>query len=153
MIGPPRWVESYLTIPYLCGGRNESGADCFGIVRMVLVNEACIYVPDYGDVDAGRRSTISIAFRDGMVADVWRPVDIEDAQAFDVVPMSGMVKRQDGTVELGDVHIGIMVSSTHVLHTEEESGPACEPLRDRAIARRLIPKLCPELRRHYTRCQ
>lgn len=151
--GPPRWVEAYLEIPFKRGGREQAGCDCFGLVRLVLARCAGIVLPDYCWVDARSRADVSDAIRAASVDEVWHPIAVYAAQAFDLVPMSGLVKRQDGMVETGEVHIGIMVSAVHVLHTEEESGPACVPIFDKSVALRLIPQKTPIVRRHHTLCK
>lgn len=151
MIGPPRWVESYLSIPFKRKGLDRNGCDCSGLVRLVLIEKCGIEVPDYGWVDASAHRAISEALRQALVDDVWVPVPIEEAAPFDLVPMSGLVRRQDGSVEVAEEHIGIMVSTSHVLHTVTTAGPSCVELR--SLQRRLMPQADPRLRRHYSRCR
>ncbi len=33
------WTQKYVGIPFLSGGRNEGGVDCYGLVRLILNNE------------------------------------------------------------------------------------------------------------------
>lgn len=37
----------YLQIPYKHQGRDKSGADCFGLIRMFYANELGIFLPDF----------------------------------------------------------------------------------------------------------
>lgn len=139
--GPPRFVERYLEVPYRRRGRSMAGADCFGLVWLILKDECGIVMPDYTWVDPKDRLAFAAEIRANSVDWIWAPVAASEARAFDVVPMSGP----------GGEHVGIMVSPVHMLHTQAESGPACEPLSEPGIRLRLVPQGAPILRRHHTR--
>nr|DAQ91105.1 MAG TPA: NlpC/P60 family [Bacteriophage sp.] len=44
-------IEEYLRIPYLRGGRTESGCDCWGFVRLIIGREKGVELPSYDGVD------------------------------------------------------------------------------------------------------
>lgn len=140
MNGPPRFVERYLEIPYRRRGRCERGADCFGLVWLVLKQECGLVLPDYSWVDPKDRQAFRDAVRTESIDTIWAPIAVWAARAFDVVQMSG----PDGE------HVGIMVSPVHMLHTEAASGPACQPLTDPILRHRLVPQAAPIVRRHHT---
>jgi cell wall-associated NlpC family hydrolase len=140
MNGPPRFVERYLEIPYRRRGRCERGADCFGLVWLVLRQECGIVLPDYTWVDPKDRVAFAAEIKVNSVDWIWAPIAVSIAQAFDVVPMSG----PEGE------HVGIMVSPVYMLHTQAESGPACELLTDPILRHRMVPQGAPIVRRHHT---
>src|SRR5678815_1715944 len=113
----PRWVADYLTIPFQSGGRDRCGCDCFGLVRLVLADRLGVVCPAYGFVGAHDRVAIAATFREASAAPVWQALPIAVAQAFDVVPLGGTVRLQSGAVTFAEIHVGIMVSSSHLLHT------------------------------------
>lgn len=43
-------IEKYLSIPYKDGGRDLSGCDCYGLVRLILMNERGIELPSFDTV-------------------------------------------------------------------------------------------------------
>ncbi len=138
----PRWVEKYQQIPFVNKGRNFKGADCLGLIALVLQAEMRITIPDYGFIDAGDGQRIARAIAAAKLADRdWRPFSLRDARAFDVVPMTSA--NGDGSAD----HLGIMVSPHHVLHTEIGSGPHVEDIDSYGIKYRLEPRGAPTVYR------
>lgn len=154
MTAPPRWVEHYLAIPFVDRGRTERGCDCFGLVRLVLARQGGIIMPDYGFVPMRDRGAINAAI-DGEKANagLWRAVPLSQAQPLDVVPMTDVVTRQDGSSDVAECHVGIMVSTTRVLHTEIASGPVCVDVAHRSVAYRFSPQDKPLVYRHRDLCK
>ena len=46
----PAWVNEYIGLPFVEGGRTRAGVDCYGLVRLVLREQCGVSLPDYGDV-------------------------------------------------------------------------------------------------------
>ncbi len=45
--GPPGWTLQYVGIPFRSHGRDRSGCDCYGLVRLVLAEQFAVAVPSY----------------------------------------------------------------------------------------------------------
>lgn len=78
-------IDAWLRIPYRRFGRDETGADCWGLVRIVRAALCGEVLPSYGAVDpddkAQMTSTageiiaagfVNVAPRPGAIAAVWR---------------------------------------------------------------------------------
>jgi hypothetical protein len=154
MMAPPLWVADYLAIPFLDKGRTERGCDCFGLVRLVMARRAAVVLADYGFIACRDRTTINAAIVEAR-ADraMWSPIPLSEAQPFDVVPMTDVVQMQDGSSDVADCHVGIIVTERHVLHTEFASGPVCLDISHHSVAHRFHPQDAPLVYRHRDLCR
>lgn len=123
------WADRYIRIPFIDGGRDHSGCDCWGMVRMVLKDQAQIEVPGYGEISAHDLASIGAGIeRDAGDYEQW--VEIDRPRQFDVVVMTWFGKRTTG-------HIGIMLDEHRILHTEDVSGPVIVERDHYSIKRRI----------------
>lgn len=125
--------EIYVGLPFVDGGRDFKGVDCWGLVRLFLSREAHIDVPSYGEISASDL-IVSKTIRDESTKEPW--ADVADARRFDVLVMRGR-----------PLHVGVMVDGHNVLHVEEASASVIVPVTMQMIANRKI-KLC----RHRKLC-
>ena len=56
------WTARYINIPYINKGREFSGADCWGLVRLVYKNELGIDLPTYGEVSADNLAKVPVSY-------------------------------------------------------------------------------------------
>lgn len=145
----PRWVEDYLAIPYVLEGRDHKGCDCWGLPRLVLVEQAKLDLPVHAEITAKRAFQIAHAIDALGTDDDWRRFKLNATQCFDIILMSQWMVLQSGKREFLPVHMGVMVTRVHVLHTELDSGPACVRLNDPSIVNRVQPFT----RRHRLLCK
>nr|BDD44770.1 tail assembly protein [bacterium] len=107
-------VEKYIRIPYLDRGRDESGCDCWGLVRLVLENEFGKTLPDLdyesAEIVEDRLFDVSVAAVDAE--------EVKHPENGDVVLIRGGLLPQ---------HIGVFVDG-QVLHTAKGMGTVCERL-------------------------
>lgn len=121
------WVDAYLRIPFRDGGRDRAGCDCWGIMRLVLAEQAGLELPSFDTVTAaGIGGTIAEQ------AEQWLPVEAGHEQRFDAVVMASTI---DGISS--EIHLGIVTRPGFVLHSEERLGPVHIPLRHPAIRHRV----------------
>lgn len=110
-------IERYIGIPFKSHGRDFSGCDCYGLVRLVLQEEKGITLPDFWDYE-----------------DANRP---ENVQGIIAANTTGLGFRKD-TPEEGDVvlykifgypsHMGLYVGKGRVLHVMRKFFSVCVPV-------------------------
>ena len=134
------WVREYQSIPFVDGGRGHDGCDCWGLIRLVYLEQLGIELPSYGEISAYQVNKKAEAFLAGSaVTDWWLPID-GDPQSFDVVVM-----RAHGHREVG--HCGLVLPDGRILHTEEKTGPVIVGPDNFTVKNRI-----KFYRRHKTQC-
>lgn len=99
-------LDAFIGLPFRDHGRDRTGADCWGGVRMVLAELRGIVLPDYGH---GYRETmdsagIGASIREGLVRDFVR---VDRPQPFDLVIFNLAGKPW---------HVGLVVGAGRFLH-------------------------------------
>src|SRR5262245_18790666 len=115
------WL-AYLTVPYVKGGRDLKGWDCWGCVKFVAEHHGGMQWPEFR---GGRSSDVYRQLARAM----WRKVD--EPLPFDLVAMSGPARRRI------NLHVGIMVPPGRVLHSDDGLGTVCVPLGHASIFHRV----------------
>lgn len=106
--------EGYVGITFRDGGRDRGGCDCWGLVRLMHLEEAGIELPSYGEIGSDELLAIARTMAGATSAgDVWRRVDEEPRRRLDVVVMKGL----DEAARV-PVHVGVMLDGKRMLHTE-----------------------------------
>lgn len=120
----PAFVRRYVGVPWLDYGRDLSGSDCWGMVRIVYAEQLSIELPAYSTgysgtrkEDAPRIAQLMTAGKDDWVEVARRPptlmrelCPIGQARPFDV-----LLIRQWGV----PCHVGLVVAPGAMLHIEE----------------------------------
>lgn len=105
----PDWVNDYVGIPFVDGGRTREGCDCYGLVCLVFAEQFKVTLPrrDYWPLVS------DVSYLDRSIEEVrtvfWRPVE---GQAWPGCVAEFRVPGKDRTL----FHCGLMVSPTHMLH-------------------------------------
>ena len=112
----PEWVERYIGIPFVEYGRSREGCDCWGLLYVVLREQFGCAVPSYSDKTwkcgvstyekIQNRKEIANIMGEGK--SLWKPTTSPK-------PGNGILLTQAGLA----CHVGVVISSTHMLHTEE----------------------------------
>lgn len=121
------WAAKYVGLPFVDFGRDFTGVDCWGLVRLVLMEEAHIDVPTYGEISAHDLIKVTQTISSESSIDPWRPVQRNELQAFDLALMRGR-----------PMHVGIMADAKHLLHVEEKICAVFLPLTHPSVSGRLL---------------
>jgi cell wall-associated NlpC family hydrolase len=132
----------YMRVPFVDGGRDMAGCDCWGLVRLVYARELGIELPLYGDIPASAVARIARQMKRDAELAAWRKV--ERPQAFDVVLMSG--RPVAGVHPRALVHVGVMIDAERVLHIEEGADAAAPLLRHPTVRQRIVAVMRHESR-------
>lgn len=113
----PAWAANYIGIPWREGGRDMSGVDCYGAVRMVLADHGGVRLPRF---DTLGPSDLLAAY-DEIEANVrsWRKVKPGAEQPFDVVQLN-RVFRVGSRFCVRPVHLGVVIGGGKVMHAEPD---------------------------------
>lgn len=120
-------------IPYRDLGRDRSGVDCWGLVRLALAEMAGLDVPSYAGLyaDAGEMAEIAELIGGARTAGAWRPIEIEAVRPLDVI----LFRR--GRF---DAHVGVVLDPGRrmMLHAAQGHGSRLEQWTSPLWASRLI---------------
>lgn len=123
------WSDRYMRVPFVDGGRDMAGADCWGLVRMVLKDMAGVEVPAYGDISATELAAVARQMTADAAGPLWVPV--AEPKELDVVGMRWFAKEGIG-------HVGIMIDGRRMLHSEDGTGPVVVDIGHYSIKRRIV---------------
>ena len=112
------WTDDYIGIPFVADGRDRSGCDCWGLVRMVYQNELGIDLPVHSGAlanttAASLRRVAAVAA--GEISRRWERVT--EPKAFDVA----LLRR--GKI---NCHVGVVAGPGIMLHVEDGIDAALE---------------------------
>lgn len=123
------WANRYVGIPFVDRGRDMTGLDCWGLVRIVMREQAGIELPLLAAVPADDPRAISAA----IVAETnseWSEID--EPQELDVAVLWSVV----GVRRL-ELHVGIVAGRRLLLHTEINTGSVCVPFSHPTVRDRI----------------
>lgn len=113
------WAGRYVGLPFVDGGRDRRGVDCWGLVKIVYADCLGIELPTYGEISARELRRIAGTVGDAQTTETWRQVI--DPQPFDVAVMRA------GASAIA-AHVGVMVDARRVLHVERASSACIEDI-------------------------
>lgn len=124
------WLSKYVGIPFSETGLTAAGCHCWGLVRLVLSQEADVDVPSYGEHSAA--DLVAAARRMNAPPPVWTRVNTP--RMFDVVLMTAMDKQHGRLV----AHAGIMSSNFDVLHVWRATDAVNMPITHPRVRAKIV---------------
>jgi cell wall-associated NlpC family hydrolase len=128
MTGIAPWAKDYIGIPFVSGGRDRGGADCYGLVRLALAEQFGKSLPlfssDYSDADNFAETEALMRSQRPLLAGL--PVAIPETGDVCVLRFHGR-----------PVHLGICVGAGWMLHTLNGVGSALQRMSDPRLAGRV----------------
>lgn len=117
--------DRYVGIPFKRMGRDRAGLDCYGLIRLVLEEQAGIKLPSYSEDDPDGWSIESHAI-------AHKKVSYTDARALDVAILYSNVRT--GLIwKSVPCHIGVFVDAKNILHIEEGVSSRVQPAAELRI--------------------
>ena len=131
-------AADYVGLPFVNGGRDRAGVDCWGLVRMVYAEKKGVELPDFGDIAALDMRRASKAIEAESSGAEWVPVMPGAEQEFDVAVMRGHLVSGDGRAIGLACHVGIITDDRRVLHVERGIDAVCVPLASPTVKNRIM---------------
>lgn len=153
----PHWSAKYVGIPYLDNGRSSlKGLDCWGLIRLVFLDERNIELPSYGEISTSellrvaRMIQANIQNDSGIVTDENMPwvriAERTPLQPFDVAYMTGTFREVEVNnakqAHCAEVHVGVVTEITAsgeplILHTLPQHNAVIVPASHMSIRHRI----------------
>jgi hypothetical protein len=114
-LGDMNWLNDYIGIPYVEGGRDYKGCDCYGLVKLVYQFEYGIELPDWC-TDHRDFKRYDKMIKGVVCGGDFTPMDAPHDGSFVIVERAKLSH-----------HIGLFYGSG-VLHAERGMGSIYEPL-------------------------
>lgn len=111
MIG---WESKYTIAPFKDHGRDLSGLDCWGLVRLVYLQELNIVLPEFAEISPSDLRRVAHMIDGAKDSEEWSSVDRPNLEPFDVVVMS-----QYGGIR--NAHVGLITNAGKLMHVEKGS--------------------------------
>jgi cell wall-associated NlpC family hydrolase len=121
MTGVAPWAKDYIGIPFASGGRDKTGADCYGLVRLVHMEQFGGNLPllsgGYTDADNFTETEALMRSRRPLLAG--RQVEVPEAGDLCVLRFHGL-----------PTHLGIYAGGGWMLHTLKHTGSVLQRIGD-----------------------
>jgi len=131
------WLSKYQLIPFEDKGRSFSGCDCWGLVLLILKNEAGIEVPSFDEISCRDGESVNGKVDDEILSGLWEEVDESEVAPFDLVVLRGSIIVK-GRVFPARTHIGILSDKLNIIHTEIGTGVVSVDRKNRTVRDRIF---------------
>lgn len=127
------WFGSYIGLPFQSKGRDRSGLDCWGLVRLVFAEQRKIDLPSYGEISAFDLARVSREIGAALSDSGWRTCAPKPFAC--AVMTAGQADRR---LHKAPFHIGVYVDETRILHVEPATDAVVVRANHPSISRRIL---------------
>lgn len=118
---PGDWTWSYIGIPFVDRGLTRDGCDCWGLFRLIVLEQSGLKLPEYPDIAAGASLAKLRAIIAASEGPDWIEVGAGEERALDCVLMRGLIEH-DGHRHSRPIHMGCVVEPGTLIHIEAGAG-------------------------------
>lgn len=139
MLHPPAWVADYIGIPFLDLGRTRAGCDCWGLVRLILAEQAGIMLPSFATTyhsESNWPAIVRQADTEKCSAS-WQCIEAGSEMTFDVAELLTPVRGAHSWQFL-PVHVGLVVAAGWLVHVEHATASVLVNCRQNQSMRRRV---------------
>ena len=119
------WAKKYVGIPFVSGGRDKTGTDCYGLVRLILADEYGFDLPmllgDY--TNALNVAETKTLFMRNVPILCGRKISGPEEKAVALMRMCGRL-----------CHIGLYAGDGYIIHSRHKVGAVLERLSSPQLA-------------------
>lgn len=120
-------LDEFVGVPFVEFGRDRSGCDCWGLVRLVYAERLGIDLPCYSERYLSTQDAAHLqSLITGELAP-WHQVEIER-------PLDAVLMTEGGVIR----HIGVVERPGWLLHVEDGGTAVIEPYRTGHLRRRIV---------------
>jgi cell wall-associated NlpC family hydrolase len=112
-----KWVKNYVGVPFLSGGRTLQGCDCYGLIRLVFLQEFNRQLPELSNdyTDARNIRETAALFAKNM------PVLLAEKIAGPEEGAVAVIREQNCLC-----HVGLCAGDGFILHAAAKLGSVCQ---------------------------
>ncbi len=119
------WCKKYVGIPFISGGRDSSGCDCYGLVRWIFLNEYDLQLPVLNGTytDALCIAETKRLFQENIPILCSERIEQPEEKAVALMKMKGRL-----------CHVGLYAGDGYIIHARHSLGAVCERLSSPQLA-------------------
>lgn len=122
------WAKEYIGIPFLSGGRTRDGCDCYGLVRLVWMEQCGYKMPLLSDM---YEDALNMQQTSPLVTSL-RPM-LAGEKKLTPEPLDLAVILNRGL----PTHLAVYAGGGYILHTIRSVGTVLQRISDRDLANRI----------------
>ena len=130
------WVDKYIGIPFVSGGRDTKGCDCYGLVRLILKNEYNYELPLLTDnySNALALEETKCMFNQYIPILTAEKIKVPEEKAVCLIQVKGLL-----------CHVGIWADDGFIIHSRSKVGSVCERIDSLRLLGKIMGwyRVCP----------
>lgn len=123
------WTKKYVGIPFVSGGRDFTGCDCYGLIRLILQNEYRYDLPKLnGDyTNALNSQETKKLFIENIPIICADKIEMPEEKAVCLIKTTGGLLT----------HVGLFAGDGFIIHARNKTGTVCERIASPTLTGRL----------------